>query len=552
MGRNNLVVAQGGKFRTIGANGIRVSRRDLPNPFQVIGRVITHIQALGWRMRTLASLAIVTLLHAALADGESASAQVVTASPGTVAALGTVAGVAFDSLLMRPLVGANVWIPGTSHSALTDARGRFALDSVAAGRQQIAFSSAGLDSVGLGNLMVNADVVAGKTTDVTLTSPSRARLWSMVCATRGRIGSDSGIAFGTVLDGVTNARLAQAPVTFTWYNVNKGLHDLPVGEVSGNVLTDSTGVYFACGLPVGVQLTTETYGNKSQSGEVQYQIGERRAIRLELVASSEMVPGNTSRGTAVVRGIVLNERRAPVADALVVLSGRDTSVRSGADGSFAIRSVPSGTLAMQVRKVGFANTSRIVNVRKGEEVETSIVMTGATTLTTVNVGAERPKSPEMQALELRQKMGFGMAFDFTKDEPVTSLAPLMTVPRVKVTYAGAGAAPTISMTIDGGQRKCIADVYLDGRRTDVETIANYPPNLLAAMEVYNSPYQVPAQFMRTPIGQEKTKGAGWSGPVRSRDLGNSATGRSVASLPKDSLSAACGVVLYWTKAVLRP
>jgi Carboxypeptidase regulatory-like domain len=364
-------------------------------------------------MRRAAGVALLVVLHATIVSAQATSTS---NAPTTSGAFGKVAGLVFDSLLMRPLAGATVWIPGTDHSALADARGRFVFERVATGRQQIAFTSSGLDSAGLEGLMVNADVVADKTTDVQLTSPSRARLWSMLCAARPKLGTDSGIAFGSVHDGETNARLAQASVTFTWYNL-KGTAAL--GEVTTNVRTDSIGVYYACGLPVGVQLASQAYGNHSQSGEVQYHIGARQLLRQDLVASTEMT--RATRGTATVRGVVVNELRAPVSDALVYLSGADTTVRSGGDGSFVFRNVPAGSLGLEVRKVGTANRSQIVNVRRGEDMQTAVVMSAATTLATVNVGAERPKSAEMTALEDRQKMGFGMMFDFTKDEPSTPL-----------------------------------------------------------------------------------------------------------------------------------
>lgn len=450
---------------------------------------------------------------------------------------------------MKPIEGANVWILGTTTSTLTDARGRFLLDSVAIGRQRVAFSSSGLDSVSLGDVTVDTDVAPGRTAEVAMASPSYARLWNVLCANRSNFGSDSGIVFGAVHDGESNARLAKAPVMLSWFNV-AARDGLGVGEVGGSVATDSSGVYYACGLPVDAQLATEAYGNKAKSGEVQFRIGSRRILNLDLVVSSEMVQDVARKGSATVGGVVLDENREPVADAMVILTGVDSAARSGADGAFAFRNVPSGTHNMLVRKVGSANTSRIVRVRRGEEVQASVTLNRTTTLAAVNVGATHPKSMALTAFENRQKMGFGMSFDFTNDEPVTALTPLQTVPRVKISYPSRGGTPTITMTVDGGQRTCTADLYLDGRRTDAETIANYPPNLLSAMEVYNSPYQVPAEYMRTPVGPPKD--AAWSGPARNGGTAGTAGGTGPAPSLRNSGSGACGVILYWTKGVLRP
>jgi len=65
-------------------------------------------------------------------------------------AVGRISGTMFDSLAMLPLVGASVWINGTTDMATTDSRGRFELDSVPIGSHILAYSSPSLDSLVFG------------------------------------------------------------------------------------------------------------------------------------------------------------------------------------------------------------------------------------------------------------------------------------------------------------------------------------------------------------------------------------------------------------------
>src|SRR5215510_10823167 len=64
---------------------------------------------------------------------------------------GVVSGTVYDSLITRaPLPDAEVVLVGVGRSAITDARGRFRIDSVPAGRHQITFYHPVLDSLSLG------------------------------------------------------------------------------------------------------------------------------------------------------------------------------------------------------------------------------------------------------------------------------------------------------------------------------------------------------------------------------------------------------------------
>ncbi|HMA41170.1 MAG TPA: carboxypeptidase regulatory-like domain-containing protein, partial [Gemmatimonadales bacterium] len=125
-------------------------------------------------------------------------------------AQGRLHGVAYDSLLGRPLAGASVWLRDLNRSTLTDSSGRFVLDSVPPGRHVFLLAHPDLDSAGLG--IVAAAVTVAPGTEVTLAVPSIGTVWRRLCG-RDSIGADSAIVFGSVRDADSQALLSGVTVT---------------------------------------------------------------------------------------------------------------------------------------------------------------------------------------------------------------------------------------------------------------------------------------------------------------------------------------------------
>src|SRR2546422_8593670 len=78
-------------------------------------------------------------------------------------AQGVIRGVAYDSLVGAPLVGAEVWLRGFGHHTTTDTAGSFQLDSVPAGRHVLALLAPELDSIGMYSLTAAVDLASGDT-----------------------------------------------------------------------------------------------------------------------------------------------------------------------------------------------------------------------------------------------------------------------------------------------------------------------------------------------------------------------------------------------------
>ena len=429
-----------------------------------------------------------------------------TLAPATPPALGSIRGEIFDSLAMRPFARALVFVPGTELSTLTDDNGRFTLNGVAIGTHFVAFSSAAFDSIGLSSMGSTVLVARGENVHVTLTTPSFRTVWKSLCSWSDRLGSDSGIVWGTLRSAEGDIRLSGAAAAFNWYDLRAGTDKrVSFSQVSKTVRTDSTGTYYACGVPTDIIITTEAAGARSASGAVEYAVGERRVRRLDLLVSTDMVRSADSassaattitsmraRGESTVRGVVHDANGKPLANAMVTLATTDSSVRTNASGEFVMTGLPSGTHMLQARQVGFNPARVTVDLHGGQTTETSIEMPSSKTLATVNVRAEFEPGKDRLAFEDRKRAGFGYGMllkDMENRADLTSV--LREMPSVSVTSSKGLMSVTLLGRL-GGQ--CNANIFLDGVKAVPEQIAAYRPEDFKAVEVFPRQFSVPAAY----------------------------------------------------------
>jgi hypothetical protein len=448
---------------------------------------------------------------------------------------GSISGVAFDSLLMAPMGNVSIELVGSGRTTRTDPRGKFSFDKVPQGEHQLTLSSAAIDTLGFGTLGATANVVAGKRTEIHITTPSLRTMWNRNCLKFNTIGIDSGIVWGTVRDAATQNTLSEAAATFHWYDLRAG--DTPgifIREVDEQAHTNADGVYFACGLPSDVAIGSEGITKNAASGRIDYALGARRMQRLDLTVSTEMVVVDTvpasapvndfapprsvidsgkssaSRGTANVRGRVLDEDNKPVANALIAIVNLDSAVRSDASGQFRIAGVAAGTQLLNVRRVGSPPVNNVVHLRPGQTTDVDVVMSSVNTLTTVNVRAARSWSKLRTDFEQRKKNAFARVIEgdiFDKRADMYSV--LDNVARLRMTRSGFGLDIKIKRLTSG---ECTPFAFLDGLPIDANTASSLPVEMYRAVEIYENPYAVPAEYY-TP-----------------------------AMMP-------CGTILFWTKRI---
>ena len=438
---------------------------------------------------------------------------------------GRVRGVVFDSLLMKPVANATVTMLDRSETVTSDDRGRFAFNDVSVGEHTIIFSSPEIDSLGFGTLGTAISMRSGEVVLTTVATPSLRTLWERRCTKDSRIGrggSDSGIVWGTVRDASNGREQVDALTMFKWYELQPGRVKLmSISDVRREVITDASGLYFACGLPTEVVISSEAATNTSASGTIEYALGARRLQRLDLLISSDMIIPDSiklrtaadsakwmrARGNSTLRGTVTDDHGNPKADAIVTLVDADTSVRTNKLGEFVIGGLPGGTQVVQARQVGSAPTTQLVNLRSGAVVETKVKLSDVKVLAAMNVRAQKTVGADRKEFEDRRKSGLGFVLD-EKDlkNRIDVGGALRMLPGVQVSYDN-GNSLRVSMR-GMFKPRCTPAVFLDGMPSSFDFIENRNPSDFRAIEMFG-----------------------------------------VANVPSEYSSpmAACGTLLFWSK-----
>ena len=211
-----------------------------------------------------------------------------------------------------------------------------------------------------------------------------------------------------------------------------------------------------------------------------------------------------------IAGVVSDaETGRAVADARVTVRGRRDPVSTDSAGRYRLPDVPPGTLILQVRKLGHADATRIVEVEAGSTATVDVALASASTLAEVVV-TERPASPRrFDEFEQRRKNGRGQYLG--REEIERSNA--MNVPNLLRNMRGvrlecSGITCAVRMARSEGV-DCPPEYWLDGRPNN-----SFGPTIaisdLQGVEVYTGPSEAPAEFL--------------------------------------SGNAACGIIALWTKS----
>ena len=450
--------------------------------------------------------------------------------PGAVARaqapapLGVVRGTVVDSLRGGPLGGAAVFAEGTARSTVTDSAGRFALDSVPAGRRVVSATHPALDAAGLDGVMAAVEVPAGAAADAALATPSRRTLWRRLCG--GEAPGDSvGALFGEVRDARTGALLAGARATARWTAVGREDRRLRVAQGGATGVTDSAGTYRLCGVPLGAELAVDAAAGALDSARAQVTLAGQPYARVDLwvrgadsagasplaaAGAAPAPPAAARHGTAVLVGVVRDSVRAPRQGARVTVDGVDgVEALTDADGRFRLAGLPAGSRPVLVRAVGYAPQVVNASLRPGQEVEVAVTLVRAVRLSPVKVTADRRRANAalVERIARHRRIGIGSFIDSTLiHQSVQLRTAFARVPFARVVPGPVGTWRMLNA--DG----CPLNVALDGRLTDWDELTDLPPEYVLMIEVYRRERQVPAEF-QTLLSQASVSGRGGCGMV---------------------------------------
>jgi len=447
------------------------------------------------------------LLIAPLFVGAPAAAQqpAPDSTRDRAAAVGSIRGEVFDSLIGERLEGAQVRVAGTALRATTDRRGRFRLDSVPAGSRVLVVDHPALDSAGLSDVPRRLEVAAGRTTQVTLAIPSLRTFAAAACGrSPAPLRRDSGIVFGAVRDAESGLRLAGARVVVSWLAVERPDGGLQVTRPVRDVLTDSLGNYYACSVAKDVRLRTQTSAGPFESGVLELEVGARRVLRHDLSVSREELAeaadtvSGLRRGLATLVGSVRDETGRPVPLVQAGVQGAASDGVTDSAGRFVLADLPSGSQTLEVRRIGYRYARMPVDLRNRDTTLVSLELSAVTVLDTIRVTATPWVRSELDELERRLHGGsWGHVLTSEDLRPIGEIrTAFYGLPSLHVqTYAGGFGLYTISRA-----RLCPVTVWIDGMRGDIEYLRTYRPSDLIALEYYPRGWQAPIRYQGSECG----------------------------------------------------
>jgi hypothetical protein len=456
----------------------------------------------GWMLST--AFACASAIPAAHAQtGTPRPPATAPAAPGTA----SVKGFLIDSVHNAALSKALVVIEGANRSGATDADGHFRIDSIPPGPHRVAVLHPLLDTLGVLMRSPEFNFAAGEVKDLDLSIPSPERLASVFCTSAQRSRGPA-MMLGFVRDPDSNGPAIGAKVQLVYSEADIiGRTQLRTREAT----VDSTGGYKICGIPGDMSGKVQVFRNGVSSGEVPaevtngflalrgFTIVSQHQTMVEIKGDSGKVK-RVARGTARVSGRVLDKKGQPLRDARVALQGGGTVALSRANGEFTLDSLPSGTQAIEVRKLGYSVTEVAVELSSNNTTPTTVTMSDAVPmLQTMRIEAAQDKALSDLGYLERKHTGMGRFYDGKQiNHESMSFSDVMRIdPGLRISPTGDGRTYMITdaRNAAGG---CV-NVYVDGTYWEPMTpgdVDSYVrPSEMVAVEVYHGT-ETPPQFTK--------------------------------------------------------
>lgn len=333
----------------------------------------------------------------------------------------TVRGTVRDSIANKPLAGAVVQLvggdslPRNARTTLSDALGRFAFDSVAAGRYMIGFLHPMLDSLGIESPPRELVVDGRGSAIVNLAIPSPARIRAAVCGPRVVAPSDA-VVVGFVRDPRDGSPMANARVVGEWLEIS-----IRPGAVERRVprlvaTAGENGWFALCNVPSpGTILVIASRGSDS-TDVVELNVPVSGLLRRDLYPGASRTTSSVDAITAETRRVRAGEGRLTgvvVGANGRLLAGADVGIAGGPQthtdqrGAWTLVAVPAGTRMLEVRALGYYPGREPVDVVPGAAPVRVELSTMQAVLDTVRINATRLTTRQLTEFDLRRRSGAG-------------------------------------------------------------------------------------------------------------------------------------------------
>jgi hypothetical protein len=421
---------------------------------------------------------------------------------------GRIEGQITDSVHARPAAGATVYVARLSpdaalRMATTDEKGRFAVDSLVAGRYTIDFTTPFLDSLDLSLPSREVTLATDEHLRLELGIPSGATLRAAACPGL-EIPKGKGAVVGRVVNADTDQPLVGATVAVSWVDLGVDRTTLqPTMQQRGGAMpVDSVGNYRLCGVPTDTYLLVQVQDKGRAGSTLRLTVGDEVGVAkrdLSLSASATRViaapdssaaatadstPVARLTGTATLTGTVRGLGGRPLPDARVSVLDATGMSQTDSAGHFTLTNLPAGTQLIEVRRIGYLLGQHPVELRSGRSVSQDITLSTIVSLDSVRITAQRNRYREYETRARRSGAGrFLSEQDIEKRNPHEMSDLLRMMPGFRIVGSGLDAQVVSSRgQISLRQGECSANVVIDGMQH--QEINLLQPSDVGALEVY--------------------------------------------------------------------
>ncbi|MCU0648594.1 MAG: TonB-dependent receptor [Gemmatimonadaceae bacterium] len=419
-------------------------------------------------------------------------------------AVGRLTGDVFDSLFTRePLADASIYMEGLDRVIITDANGRFRVDSVPVGLYRLTFFHASLEAAGLQAPTTYVEILDQERTEVRLSTPGYERAARLACRSLPSTSAPTRVLFGVAKRTGDASPVSGALVRASWVELTRGPSGNTPTRVGLDTRTSDGGGFVFCDLPVDAGSRLLVDAGDGSIGVATYWPGPAGASMQTIY-----LPAMDSAGRRA-RSVVLSAQGTPLGNATIA-NGTDAPVRSDARGQFALdwRGHPDSDLT--VRAIGMQAFELPGDELASPPRAIAIALDDAgRRLSTVSVKARRAPA-WVDAFEARRTAGLGSFVtraDIDKRNPSQTWQMLFGVPGIQINPQSGRPSSLYPSTLLGA---CDFRYFVDGvlfpdfppdprelqnpRVRPPGPLSAIPPTEVEAIEVYPRANGVPSEF----------------------------------------------------------
>ena len=218
-----------------------------------------------------------------------------------------------------------------------------------------------------------------------------------------------------------------------------------------------------------------------------------RLVALAALSALAAAPALAQPRGAIAGTVISDASGQPLAGASVTVRGRATPALTDSAGRFNLADVPTGTLIMQVKAVGFASASRIVDIEAGKTLSIDVALGAAQDLPEVLVKGQQPRvSHRFDEFEQRRQNGRGQYLtraEIEKSNAGTLTDLLRRLRGTQVDCQGGGCFVRMARSPMG----CLPQYIVDSR-PQPHFGPGTPLNDIQGIEVYTGSSETPAEY----------------------------------------------------------